>query len=272
MRTQRVHTGMFVSYTSDPARGLGSGMIRIQPPSRRFALVAGILAVVGIVACAGAQDPPPTSTVLPTPTPEPIRASEALANAATAMGQASSFRFTLTHPTGSTSLLGGLTLERADGAAVSPDRLSVQADSYLGNLFVGVEAIAIGDRNFITNPLSGEWTEVSPEDSPFAFLDPAGLIANILGLVRLAEYASPPKPGEDLVIDAVIDSSALSSLVGDVIDGAELDLVLTLDPDSFVLKRARISGLLQETDVPDTVRLVELTDVNSEIEIVPPIQ
>ena len=90
--------------------------------------------------------------------------------------------------------------------------------------------------------------------------------------MRLAEYASPPKPGEDLVIDAVIDSSALSSLVGDVIDGAELDLVLTLDPDSFVLKRARISGLLQETDVPDTVRLVELTDVNSEIEIVPPIQ
>jgi hypothetical protein len=244
--------------------------ISLQPRILRTLLVAGILAVGGLVACA--QDPPPTPTVVPTPTPEPIRAYEVVANAAAAMGQVSSFRFRLTHPAGSTELLGGLALERADGAFVTPDQLSVEADAYLGTLFVGVEAIVIGNQHFITNPLSGEWSEVSPEDSPLSFLNPAGLIANILGLVREADYASLPKPGEDLVIEAVISSYALSPLVGDVIEGVDVDLVLTFDPASFLLKSARISGLLQEPDEPDAVRLVELTDFNSEIEIVPPIQ
>ena len=119
---------------------------------------------------------------------------------------------------------------------VTPDQLSVKADAYLGTLFVGVEAIVIDNQHFITNPLSGEWSEVSPEDSPLSFLNPAGLIANILGLVREADYASLPKPGEDLVIEAVISSYALSPLVGDVIEGVDVDLVLTFDPASFVLK------------------------------------
>ncbi len=261
---------MFASFTIFLMRILRPPTISLQPRILRTLLVAGILAVGGLVACA--QDPPPTPTVVPTPTPEPIRAYEVVANAAAAMGQVSSFRFRLTHPAGSTELLGGLALERADGAFVTPDQLSVEADAYLGTLFVGVEAIVIGNQHFITNPLSGEWSEVSPEDSPLSFLNPAGLIANILGLVREADYASLPKPGEDLVIEAVISSYALSPLVGDVIEGVDLDLVLTFDPASFVLKSARISGLLQEPDEPDAVRLVELTDFNSEIEIVPPIQ
>ena len=261
---------MFASSTIFLMRILRPPTISLQPRILRTLLVAGILAVGGLVACA--QDPPPTPTVVPTPTPEPIRAYEVVANAAAAMGQVSSFRFRLTHPAGSTELLGGLALERADGAVVTPDQLSVKADAYLGTLFVGVEAIVIDNQHFITNPLSGEWSEVSPEDSPLSFLNPAGLIANILGLVREADYASLPKPGEDLVIEAVISSYALSPLVGDVIEGVDVDLVLTFDPASFVLKSARISGLLQEPDEPDAVRLVELTDFNSEIEIVPPIQ
>ena len=267
---------MFASFTIILMRRLRPPTNRLQPRILRTLLVAGILAVGGLVACA--QNPPPTPTVVPTPTlvptptPEPIRAPEVIANAASAMGQVSSFRFRLTHPAGSTELLGGLALERADGAVVTPDQLSVEADAYLGTLFVGVEGVVIGDQHFITNPLSGEWSEVSPEDSPLSFLNPAALIANILGLVREADYASLPKPGEDLVIEAVVSSYALSPLVGDVIEGVDVDLVLTFDPASFVLKSARISGLLQEPDEPDAVRLVELTDFNSEIEIVPPIQ
>ena len=124
----------------------------------------------------------------------------------------------------------------------------------------------------MTNPLSGEWAELSPEESPFAFLDISGLIANILGLVRESEYVSQPAPGEDIVIQAVIRSYALASLVGDVVEGVDLDLELTFDPDTFVLMSARISGRLQEGDDSSAVRLVELTDVNSDIEIRPPIQ
>ena len=229
-----------------------------------------IMAVVGLVSCA--KETPPTPTVIPTPTPEPIRASEVVANSATAMARTSSFRFKLTHPSGTTALQSGLALESAEGAVVTPDQLLLDADALLGNIYVGVEAVVIGDQHFMTNPLSGEWAEIPPEDSPFAFLDVNRLIANILGLVRQAEYVSAPKPGEDLVIDAVIGSYALSPLVGDVVEGVDLDLVLTFDPDSFVLKSARISGLLQDHDEPDAVRLVELTDFNSEIEIVPPIQ
>ena len=166
----------------------------------------------------------------------------------------------------------GLVVDNAEGAVVAPDQLSVMADAQLAGIFVGVEAVVLGDRHFMTNPLSGEWAELSPEESPFAFLDISGLIANILGLVRQSEYVSQPVPGEEIVIQAVIRSYALASLVGDVVEGLDLDLVLTFDPDTFVLKSARISGRLQEGDEPSAVRLVELTDVNTDIEIKPPIQ
>ena len=241
-----------------------------------IALIAGILAIAGVISCA--QGPPPTPTAvptptaIPTPTPEPIRASEVVANSASAMATVSSFRFKLTHPSGSTTLQNGLVVDRAEGAVVAPDQLSVEADAQLASIFVGVEAVILGDRHFMTNPLSGEWAELSPEESPFAFLDISGLIANILGLVRQSEYASPPRPGEDIVIQAVIRSYALASLVGDVVEGLDLDLLLTFDPDTFVLMSARISGRLQEADEPSAVRLVELTDVNTDIEIEPPIR
>ena len=241
-----------------------------------IALAAGILAIAGVVSCD--QGPPPTPTPIPTPTPvptptpEPIRASEVVANSATAMSRASSFRFKLTHPSGSTTLQNGLVVDNAEGAVVSPDQLSVTADAQLAGIFVGVEAVVLGDRHFMTNPLSGEWAELSPEESPFAFLDISGLIANILGLVRQSEHVSHPVPGEDFVIKAVIRSYALASLVGDVVEGLDLDLVLTFDPDTFVLNSARISGRLQEGDESSAVRLVELTDVNTDIQITAPIQ
>ena len=188
------------------------------------------------------------------------------------MAGLSSFRFELTHPSGSTTLENGLTVDSAEGAVVAPNQLTVEADTQLASIYVGVEAVLIGDEHFMTSPLTGEWAKVPPEESPFAFLDVSGLIANILGLVRHSEYGSPPKPGEDIVIEAVIQSYALASLVGDVVDGLDLDLVLTFDTDSFVLKSARISGRLQEHDEQTAVRLVELTDFNTDIEILPPIQ
>ena len=242
----------------------------------RIALVAGILAIAGVVSCDEGPPPTPTPvptpTAVPTPTPEPIRASEVIANSATAMSRVSSFRFKLTHPSGSTTLQNGLVVDSAEGAVVAPDHLSVEADAQLASIYVGVEAVVLGDRHFMTNPLSGEWAELSPEESPFAFLDISGLIANILGLVRQSEYVSKPGPGEDIVIKAVIRSYALASLVGDLVEGLDLDLVLTFDLETFVLKSARISGQLQEGDEPSAVRLVELTDVNTGIEIKPPIQ
>ena len=188
------------------------------------------------------------------------------------MGRVSSFRFKLTHPSGTTTLQNGLTVESAEGAVVAPDQLSVQADAELASIYVGVEAVLLGDDHFMTNPLTGEWTQVAPENSPFAFLDVNALIANILGLVRESKYESPPSEGEDIVIEAVIRSYALAPLVGEVVDGLDLDLVLTFDPDSFVLKSARISGQLQEADEDSAVRLVELSDFDTDIEIVPPIQ
>lgn len=241
-----------------------------------IALIAGILAIAGVVSCAPSPPPTPTAvptpTAIPTPTPEPLPPSEVVANAATAMAQLSSFRFKLTHPSGSTVLQNGLIVDNAEGAVVAPDQLLVEADAELASIFVGVEAVLIGDRHFMTNPLSGEWAELSPDDSPFAFLDINGLIANILGLVRESEFPSPPGPGEDIIIEAVVRSYALAPLVGDVVEGLDLDLVLIFDPDSFVLKSARISGRLQEGDEDTAVRLVELKDFNTDIEIVPPIR
>ncbi len=186
------------------------------------------------------------------------------------MGQASSFRFALTHPVGETNLVGGLVLDEARGAFVSPDSLAISADTSMGRLFVEVEAVAIGDDAWVTNPLTGEWVDTSAGDSLFAFFDPSSLVANILGLVRDIEYASVPVAGGAVVLNAAISAYALSDLVGEVVDTNDLELEIRLDADTFALKRVRISGQIQEADGPDAVRVIEITDLNSEIVIEPP--
>ncbi len=244
------------------------GPIRMARGLRALAVTG--LTVFTAAACIAAPQPAPAPTVAPTPTPEPLSPSEVIAQAAVAMGSAKSMSFEITHPSGGTALADGLTLEKAAGSVVAPGRVAVQADVMRGSESTRVESVTIGELNWMLDPQTMSWAETSPEDNLLSGLDPVGLITNILGLVRKAQYDYLPAPGQDVVLNGTINAYALSALGVDVIDANALDITLTIDHETYALKQVRISGALQESDGPGAVRLIAITGLNSGIRIDPP--
>ncbi len=199
-------------------------------------------------------------------------AEDSLANSRVAMAEVPQFEFELTHPEGKTSLDGGLELRRADGAVISPSRLKVNAEADFEQFFVRVNAVVIDGETWMTNPLTGNWAVIAPEDSPFSFLDPVRLVTNVLAQTTDPVYpdAGATSNGQ-IVLNGKVPSEALQPLVGTVLPGELLDVTLRLDPETFLLSSARLNGRLQPEDQSDFVRLIELSGFDSELVIEPPI-
>ncbi len=188
------------------------------------------------------------------------------------MAEVPQFEFELTHPEGTTSLDGGLDLRRADGAVITPERLTVAAEADLGRIFVKISAVVIEGETWMTNPLTGNWASIAPEDSPFSFLDPVRLVTNVLAQTEQPTY--PDSGGfsnGNIVLNGLVPSEALQPLVGTVTPGQKLDVTLSLDPDTFLLTSARLTGALQPGDGADYVRLIRFSGFEADLAIDPPI-
>jgi hypothetical protein len=187
------------------------------------------------------------------------------------MGNIDSFSFQLTHDSGHTTLSGALQLTRA-GGFVETNGLDLEAEANIGRLFVKVEAIVIGRQTWMTNPITGVWSEIAPEDSPFAFLDPVKLVADILGDTQQATYVINDQTtiGE-IEILGNIPAKSLAALVGYVSPDEIPSVVLTIDSSSNLLKKIIISGVVQSEDELGTVRVITLSDFDEPLAIKPPI-
>ena len=228
-------------------------------------VVVALLALVSASAafsCGSSQ----AATSVPT-----ITAAEVLSRASAATLQVESFEFALSHPSGTTSLPGGLFLTRADGAVVSPDRLVVNAEANYGRVFVKVSGVVIEDRTYMTNFITGAWSEIPAADSPFAFLDPVGLLVGLLGQVEQAGYADGGQEVGTAVIVGVMPAAPLAALVGIVDESKSVAVRLRIDRTTFLLQDALIEGALQPGDGPKASRKVEFSAYNEPIVIDSPL-
>lgn len=227
-----------------------------------FLLVPFAVTAMVIAAC---------SSETPDDTCQTAPAEEIVAKSQIAMANVESFNFKLTHPEGATSVGGGLTVRNAEGSVIGSERMQLEAEADLGRLFVRVDAIVIQGETWMTNPITGNWNRLAPNDSPFGFLDPPVLVSNILGDVSDACYFESDQSDDEVVITANVVSEVMAPLVGVVQEGSTLEVRLTFDRQTSTLTSARISGILQVEDEVDFVRLIELSDFDSEIVIEPPL-
>jgi len=181
-----------------------------------------------------------------------------------------SFRFELTHDSGFTALSGGLELTRA-GGVVTQNGLDLEAEAKIGRAFVRVEAVVIDDQTWMTNPLTGAWSEIPPEDSPFSFLDPVKLVADILGDTQDAVFPENPRANGDITITGRIKATALAALVGVVDPDAVPAVTLTLSSDTYLLKKIVIVGVTQPEDDENTTRVISLSEFDNPVSLKPPI-
>ena len=227
-----------------------------------LALITALL-VVSVLGCSS-EDPTPV------PAEPTVTASEAVDLSRAAMTALDSFSFQLTHESGHTTLSGALELSRA-GGLVATNGLDLEAEANIGRAFVRVEAIVIDEQTWMTNPLTGVWSEIAPEDSPFSFLDPVKLVADILGDTQQASYPNPAPSNGEIQISGTIPAQSLAALVGSVDPDAIPEVTLSLDSGTNRLNKIVISGHVQPEDEDGTIRVITLSEFNKQVSLEPPI-
>lgn len=238
--------------------------IRTQTNSTKIIFTTAIVILLAMAGACGSEE----ST--PEPVATPVTPAEVVALSQHAMSALDSFSFQLTHDVGHTTLSGALQLTRA-GGLVATNGLDLEAEANIGRAFVRVEAVVIGEQTWMTNPLTGVWSEIAPEDSPFSFLDPVKLVADILGDTEQAAYPTDRSSAGDLIVVGIIPAESLAALVGSVDPTAVPNVELTLDSNSKRLSKIVITGVVQPEDESNTIRVITLSEFDQQVSLEPPI-
>ena len=229
-------------------------------------MVAGLLITTVGLTCG---DDAPTSTPEQTIAPR-----DALRRAVDELLNLQSAAFTLEHQTGETTLFPGLVMRKAYGVVDIPDKfsLTVEAESAFPRSYLEIKVVTIEDQVYMTDVITGEWLQVSPQILPFTFVDLSQTLANIIEAVDSPILiGTETRNGQDAYhINGRVLSEDLAGLVPVAGDGFEVKLDLWVEQSRGLLLQILISGKVVPTDGEDTVRLLSLDDVNVPVEISPP--
>lgn len=143
---------------------------------------------------------------------------------------------------------GSLSFRRAEGRFVAPNAAAAEVRIIGPGVVVEVQVISIGDRQWETHPLSGEWQEVPTGAglNPAALLDPSAGLSQVLlselGDTQLADMAEIEQlPGRPLYhLTGQLQDSSLDQLSFGLIADPQPSIELWIEPQTFYLHRLRI--------------------------------
>ena len=187
------------------------------------------------------------------------------------MSDLDTFRFHLTHKGGGTPIFAGIVMQEALGDVAKPDRLRVELSGTLGQFFIKVELITVGDDAFLTNPLAGAWESLPQNVSPLGYFNPRQGIAAIMSQVTEVVLEGKETDRETpYIIIGNVPSEALKPLLGNVAEGELVEVRLKIETESLRLLEARFSGVVTPGEKPGIVRNIALSRFNQSVAIEPP--
>jgi hypothetical protein len=205
--------------------------------------------------------------------PPALSPAEVVSKAATATAGISSMHFVVdtnklqTYPP-------GLFLTRAEGDVVRPDKLQARATVLIGagtqHFAAEIQAVSLGNEQFMTDPASGKWGPMPTSMNVLAAFDPNKGIGAIL-----SHATSATSDGTETV-DGVSCYRLTTTLApGDLRDlSSEVDAKagpvptrLWIASSDFLLRRVELKGALLLGDPADVVRTINFTKYNATVEI-----
>jgi hypothetical protein len=198
-------------------------------------------------------------------------ARQLLAGAQAAMQKVHSYHFNLKveHAGSSATLV----IQSADGDLVVPDRLQANAGALVLGSLVQVKIIVVGEKQYMTDPITGRWQATAGLPDPRVLSDSRTGIAALLAQIR-----NPSTPSES-TIDGVacwnttgkLDASYLRGLLGDQVrTGSLLDASVWIGKSDQLPYQLRLTGVAADGDTSQTVRTLKLSKFNESIVISAP--
>ncbi len=224
----------------------------------RVCLVVAVLAMA-LTACGGTNTP---------------TARQLIADAQAAIRKVTSYHFNLVvdHPgTG-----GLLTITSADGDILVPDKLQATANTLLLGNPAKVQVIAIGSKDYATDPITGKW-QAAPGQiiDPRTLSDPQKGVAAILGHIQ-----NPSTPADSSVdgracwsIDGKLDPQYLSGITANspAPAGSMVAVTTCIGKADNLPYLIRVSGVAAAGDMSSTVRTFKFSKFGETLTITAPI-
>lgn len=212
---------------------------------------------------------PSPAPVTPTPTPQQIaqKSSDRMTSI-----NAFHFSIDLSGRRKTIDPLGTLALRHADGDVVRPDKAQSKIKVSLSGIIAEVQAIGIGDRQWLTNPLTQRWEEAPPNwgYNPAVLFDPktglASLLQRVESLSRVADESLDGKTHFRLT--GKIAGQEVAPMSAGMITG-DVAFTLWIGADDFILRKVHLSE--KETGETDATEWdILLSAFDKPVSIEPP--
>jgi outer membrane lipoprotein-sorting protein len=192
--------------------------------------------------------------------PEPPAPEEIVARAASRMSSAEGFAFAI-GSSGAPIYVDAeqlLSLGRAEGHFVAPDRAQADVILLTPGFATNVSVISVGETQWQTNPLTGQWSEVPPE---FGF-DPAALFDSESGLLSVMqtdlsdlsltalEQLEGVSDDELYAISGTLDGERVFQISQGLLGPAPMSIRMWIHPEGFELLRTIIAEVESEDAEP----------------------
>jgi hypothetical protein len=161
----------------------------------------------------------------------------------------------------------------ADGDIVMPDKVQAQANIILSGQAVTVKLISVGDNQFITDPITGQWRVIK------GVLDPRTLTNPDTGLISLvSKVQNVSSPSSDVVnnipcwrVTGQLDAKYIAFFTGGGVPaGTMLQTSACIGKADFLPYQLIVTGEAAQGDTPQTVRTFTMSNYNENITITPP--
>jgi hypothetical protein len=205
--------------------------------------------------------------------PDPATLARQAADAVEAL---TSFHFLLEHENGGTPIVLNLTMNRAEGDIVKPDRISADVEAVatqLGNANVKVRVVNVGTKGVISNPFNARQYLPLPENVQLRdIVDPG---AGVTKAMRAAQNLRIT--GEESVngvatwrLEGEIDAGELRDFASVAEPGYKVKGIAWVGKEKPLVHRVRLEGPLGAKDAPNIVRKVDLSKFDENFNIVLP--
>jgi hypothetical protein len=222
-------------------------------------MLALLAALLGLVACDTNSGPPA------------LKPEEVLSRSADKMAALKSFQFNL-----STSKLekapNNLYITTAEGKAERPGKLEATATALLLNSPVEVKVVALGEDQYMTDPLSNRWQKIPASFSMLALLDPGKAMSDILtGVKDPADAGSETLDGvASYRVKGTVAPEAVRSLSPEITATDPLNVTLWIGSSDFLARQAQITGALLQGEPSSVVRTLKFSHFDEPMNIQAP--
>ena len=202
-----------------------------------------------------------------------ISLDELLASTGQELAAMSSAKFEMIDEMESGAKFLQATLKKVEGEVSNPDSVRLLVGVVTGLGFAEIEIVAIGEESYVKFSRDAPWTPLPLDQVPFNFVGLGVTLSELLPVMQNATIVGREsiEGARAVRVDGTIVSDELSNLITSVDSGHPIALSLWIEESGHILRRIRIDGQIFDDDAPETIRLINLLDINSPIDIQLPI-